>query len=165
MQWPLIYRIEATSPRETEVSDMGDDELEQIAADLRRATGASRTTIRLEDAGGDFPVVAEDRGAGVSSLLTGSVGDVRAAATFQWVAREHRPLIQDDLRHADPAPPATLIEAYGAQAQMLAPVLDGDRLLGVVSVHESSGPRAWTAEEVAAIEDAASRVARHVAGG
>jgi GAF domain-containing protein len=147
-----------------EVSDVGEDELQRIAADLRRTTGASRTTIRLEDAGGDFPVIAEDRGDGVASLLTGSVGDVRAAATFQWVARERRPLVQDDLHRADPAPPASLIEAYGAQAQMLAPVLDGERLLGVVSVHEATGPRAWTPDEVAAAEDAARRVARHVAG-
>ena len=139
-----------------------DQTLEAIVGDLRRATGASRTTLRLEDAAGDFPIVAEDRGDGIPSLRGRSVGDLRAAATFRHLERERVPLIQDDLLDADPAPPAALIEQYGARAQMLAPLLRDGRLVGIVSVHESAGPRAWTSADVAALETATARIAAHI---
>ena len=130
---------------------------------LLATTGASRITIRVRDGRGDYPIVAEAVAPGVPSLLGGEgVGDLRAAATFQYLERERCLLVQEDLEHADPAPPAALIHAYGARAQMLAPVLDGDEIVAIVSVHQSGGPRAWTPEDVRAIEDAAAEVARRL---
>jgi GAF domain-containing protein len=93
------------------------------------------------------------------------VGDLRAAKTFQWLDRERRVLVQDELERADPAPPAELIQAYGAKAQILAPVLEGERLAGIVSVHQSGGPRAWTDADVQAIEQAAQDVLRELGEG
>ena len=137
--------------------------LDEIVAGLRRATAASRTTLRLEDDSGGFPVVAEDVADGVRPLRGGAVGDLRAAATFQYLERERRPLVQDDLLDADPAPPPALIAEYGARAQMLAPLVHGERLVGIVSVHESSGPRRWSATDVTALEDATARIAARLA--
>lgn len=142
-----------------------DDAVEGIVGELRRVTGASRTTLRLEDAGGGFPIVAEDVADGVRSLRGGEVGDLRAAPTFRFLERERRPLIQEDLLHADPAPPPALIAEYGARAQMLAPLLHGERLIGIVSVHESTGPRHWSEADVAALEDATARIAQIVDAG
>jgi GAF domain-containing protein len=133
--------------------------LSAISHQLLADTAASRTTIRLERPDAIFPIVAEAVAPGVPSLLGGDgVGDLRAAATFQWLDRERRVLVQDDLENADPAPPVALIQAYGARAQMLAPVLDGERLLGIVSVHQSGRPRAWSEVDLRAIEDAARDV-------
>ena len=145
---------------------MSETSLSAITDRLLAATGASRTTIRLDRPDAVFPIVAESCAPGVPSLLGGAgVGDLRAAKTFQWLDREHRILVQDDLEHADPAPPAELIQAYGAKAQMLAPVLEGERLTGIVSVHQSGGPRAWSDADVQAIEEAARDVLGELGAG
>lgn len=128
-------------------------------AELLAATGASRTTVRMRTPAGDFPVIAEARGAGVRSL-TGETGiDLRAAPTFIALERDGEILVQDDLLTVDPAPPPELVERYGARAQMLAPIRDGDAMVAFVSVHEGRGPRPWTDEDVAALRRAASDVA------
>jgi GAF domain-containing protein len=145
---------------------MSESSLSAIADRLLATTGASRTTIRLDRPDAVFPIVAESVAPGVPSLLGGrGVGDLRAAKTFQWLDRERRVLVQDELERADPAPPAELIQAYGAKAQMLAPVLEGERLAGIVSVHQSGGPRAWTDADVQAIEQAAQDVLRELGEG
>jgi len=125
---------------------------EQAAVErLLAATGASRVTLRLEDAGGEFPIVAEACAPGIRSLRGETGIDLRAGATFIALERDRLILLQEDLEHADPAPPPQLVRDYGARAQMLAPLVRGGRLCGIVSVHESSGPRRWRDEDVKAL--------------
>lgn len=121
------------------VPDGCQTELERLLV----ATGASRTTLRLEAGDGLYPVVGEALEEGINTLV-GSEIDIRSAATFHALDRDRELLVQDDLACADPPPPAELIELYGARAQMLAPLERDGRLVGVISVHESKGPRAWT---------------------
>jgi maleate isomerase len=135
---------------------------EEIIRDLRVRTDAGRTTLRLEDAGGAFPVVAEDVAPGVAPLRGQSVGDLRTAATFRFLERERRLLIQDDLLTAEPAPPPGLIAEYAARAQMLAPLLRDDRLVGFVSVHEVRDERDWTPGDIAALTEATERIAHEL---
>ena len=53
-----------------------------------------------------------------------------------------------------------MLDAYGGlAAQIVTPVLDGDRLKAVVSLHQLGQPRTWTPEEIAAATEAAGRVA------
>ncbi len=75
--------------------------------------------------------------------------------------QQGRQVVQDDCRTAydDPAFQA-MLDAYGGlAAQIVTPVLDGDRLKAVVSLHQLGRPRTWTAEEIAAATEAAGRVA------
>ena len=125
---------------------------------LLQRTGGSRTTLRLDRPDGFFPVVAEALAPGIRSIAGDASIDLRASATFQSLDQERQLLIQSDLLAADPAPPAELIELYGARAQMLAPVVRDDRLVGIVSVHYSPGPRSWTDDDVAALEVAVQQV-------
>jgi len=130
---------------------------------LLQRTGASRTTLRLDRPDAFFPVVAEALAPGVRSIAGDTSIDLRASATFQWLERERTLLIQPDLLAADPAPPAELLELYGARAQMLAPVVRDGALLGVVSVHHSPGPRTWTDGDIAALEQAVEEVLAELA--
>jgi maleate isomerase len=125
---------------------------------LLQRTGASRTTLRLDRPEGFFPVVAEALAPGIRSIADDTSIDLGASPTFQSLERERRLLIQADLLAADPAPPTELIELYGARAQMLAPVVRDDALAGIVSVHYAQGPREWTDDDVAALEEAAAQV-------
>ena len=64
---------------------------------------------------------------------------------FEVMQTELRVIVQDDVVTSHPAFPE-LVERYGVRAQMLAPIVRDDRLVGILSVLYAPGPRAWTAE-------------------
>lgn len=139
---------------------------QEILEDLLRSTGASRTTLRLDlseqDAGLDA-VVAEALAPGVRSIRGDtSIRNLRDSPPIRFLEEQRTPLVQEDCSMADPAPPPELIELYGVKAQMVAPLVREDRLVGVISVHYIPGPRDWSAEDVAALQEAAERVQREL---
>ena len=134
-----------------------------IIEELLAATRSSRTTLRLDRPGEDFPVVAEALAPGVRSIAGDLSFPIRSAETVKHLERERRILLQRDLLGVEPAPAPELIEHYGARAQMLAPVVQGRRFVGIVSVHHAGGPRDWTQPEIAALERAAARIEAELA--
>jgi maleate isomerase len=136
-----------------------------ILAELLTTIGASRTTLRLDDARYGFhidDVVAEACAAGENSLRGQTSIDQRAAATAQWVEKNRRLLVQSDLSAGEPRAPEALIKLYGVRAQMLAPVERAGRLDGWISVHEARGPRNWTEQDQAALRRAVGLVLREL---
>jgi maleate isomerase len=129
-----------------------------IVSDLLAATNASRVTLRLAVPGQGFPVVAEDVSPGVSSIRLDVSPSLTNAPTVDYLAKRRENLIQNDCLSADVRPPAELLELYGVKAQMLGPVLRGQQLIGIVSVHYIPGPRHWTDEEVRALNCAVRAV-------
>ena len=139
---------------------------QEILENLLRSTGASRTTLRLDlsdqDAGLDV-VAAEALAPGVRSLREdSSIRNLRDVSTVRFLETQRRLLVQNDCSADDLAPPPELIELYGVKAQMLAPIVREDRLVGVLSVHYAPGPRDWSAEDVAALREATERVQREL---
>ena len=130
------------------------EELEAQLTALLTATKASRVTLRL-----DLPkyafhvddVAAEARKPGVTSLKGQTSIDQRRAPTVIWLDRERRLLVQPDLLLADPAPPPALIQVYGTTAQMLAPLVIDNALVGWISVHHNGGAREWKHDEIATL--------------
>jgi len=134
-----------------------------LTAELLKRTGASRTTLRIDDTPGQvFPVKAEALAQGINSIAGDNTIPIRASATFKWMDRERRILVQEDLLTADPAPAVDLMERYGGRAQMLAPVEVEGELVGLVSVHYVPGPRTWTDEEVGVLEEVLARIRREL---
>ncbi len=131
---------------------------QEIVEELLADTGASRTTLRLDRPDAVFPVVAEALAPGIGSIAGDTSIDLRGSPTFVFLANERRLLIQSDLLDTDHPPPPELIELYGARAQMLAPIVRDERLIGILSVHYAPGPREWTADNVAALERASEQV-------
>jgi maleate isomerase len=122
---------------------------------------ASRVTLRLDAPGRGFhvdDVVAEALTAGTRSLRRQTSIDQRAAETIQWLDRERRVLVQNDLRGVKPAPPPELVELYGTTAQMLGPLVRDDALVSWISVHYDKGPRRWSVTDIAALEAAIAAV-------
>jgi maleate isomerase len=134
------------------------DELNAVVQDLLTAAGASRTTLRLDTPGEDFPVAAEACADGVVSIAAEASISQRGAATARRLLETGRPLIQEDCAHADPPPPKELLSVYGVQAQMLGPISRDGRIVGWLSVHYTPSPRKWDESDVAALEDAVRRV-------
>jgi hypothetical protein len=157
-----IYRLQ-TKVRGARAGYMAPMAFRALTAELLERTGASRTTLRIDDTPGQvFPVKAEALAQGINSIAGDNTIPIRESATFVWIDRERRILVQEDLLTADPAPAAALMERYGGRAQMLAPVELGGELVGLVSVHYVPGPRNWTGEEIAAVEDVVARVRREL---
>ncbi len=139
-------------------------ELDTVLAELLRAAEGSRCTLRIDDAAHDWKVdyiAAEAVQPGVKSLRGEGSIDQRAADTVKWLAKEGRNLVQPDLVNApDPAPPAALMSAYAATAQMLAPLhAENGYLQGWISVHFVGGTRDWTPAQIAALDRARTTIA------
>ena len=132
--------------------------LQAIIDELHTATGASRTTLRLDTPGQDFPVAAEALAPGIHSIAGDTSFGIRGSGTVDHMEREQQILIQPDLLGVQPAPAPELLERYGTRSQMLAPLVRGGRVVGIVSVHYNAGPREWTQGEVALLEGAVARI-------
>ena len=114
------------------------DTIGAVLERLLKETGASRVTLR-QDVPGDyaFPVTHEALGDGVASLRGERTVDLRKQPVVLEL-QTGRQVVQDDCRTAyyDPAF-QEMLEAYGGlAAQIVTPILDGDRLKAVVSLHQ-----------------------------
>jgi GAF domain-containing protein len=130
---------------------------------LLAETQASRSTIRLDTAVARAALLAESLAPGVRPMVPSSVADILAAPTYQFLLRERRLLIQRDCRIESPAPPRSLIDQDRVWAQMLAPVLERECLLGVISVHVQGSVRDWSPADLSALcmtQDLVSRWCR-----
>jgi GAF domain-containing protein len=79
---------------------------------------------------------------------------------MRYLAEHRANLIQDDCSTAEVRPPSELLEFYGVKAQMLAPIVGGAELIGLVSVHYTPSPRHWTTEEIDALDRTAGEIQR-----
>jgi maleate isomerase len=146
-------------------SDQLRSKFNAILAELLSATKASRTTLRIDDAQHGFhvdDVAGEAVAQGQNSLRGVTTINQRAAATAQWVEKNRRLLVQDDLSQGDPRPPEALIRLYGVRAQMLAPIEREGRLDGWISVHEARHPRHWSSDEQQAVLKAVEQILRAI---
>jgi hypothetical protein len=141
------------------------DALDGALATLLREVHASRATLRMDDPArgwGVDLVCAEALASGVKSMRGDGSIDQRAASTVQWMARHKTNLLQPDLLDSpDPPPPAALIAAYGAKAQMLGPLFDhAGHLAGWISAHYLDGPYQLTHADAQAMDRARVAIAR-----
>jgi maleate isomerase len=131
-----------------------------LLIDLLAATGASRATLRLDDATLGLhsdDVAGEALASGAESMRGAGGINHRAAETAQWLERHRTLLVQNDF-DSGPVAPEKLRQHFGVKAQMLAPVIRAGRLGGWVSVHEAKSKREWSDADKAAIMQAAQAV-------
>ena len=142
--------------------------LDELLERLRAEVGASRTTIRVDIPAWDIDVndvIAEAHGEGMRSLRGERSIDQRALPTVRFLEERRVPLVQPEFRTTAHPPPQALIDVYGVQAQMLAPLVHGGDLVGWVSVHEVGREREWPAAQVAVLETAAGEALAVLAAG
>ncbi len=137
-------------------------QLEGVMDTLRKATGGSRTTLRIDvphrNCGVDT-VCAESVGEGIPPLKLNPTLNQRATATAQWLDANRQPLIQSDCINASIKPPAALLNLYKVKAQMLVGLDAADgSLMGWISVHYVPDTRSWRDEEIDLLLASAARV-------
>ena len=128
-----------------------------LMAELRGKTNASRTTLRLDVPDRGFQVngvVAEALAPGVKSIAAETSLQQRKSQTAGYLEKTRTMLVQNDCENADLKPPKELMQIYGTKAQMVAPVVRGGDMVGWVSVHYNVSTREWSSEDKAALEAA-----------
>jgi GAF domain-containing protein len=138
--------------------------VQQLVDELLRSTSAGRVTLRLEDEAGQLPVIAEAVSGGVNRIQNEPLIDIRSAATVKVLEATGEALVQDDLLNTDVVPPQELLEMYRARAQMLAPIIANERLVGILSVHHVQGPRKWTPHDIAALNATVKTIINTLSG-
>lgn len=133
--------------------------MQQICDELRAATSADRTTLRIDlpacGLGVDL-AAAEATGEHAPPIRREGSLDQRNLNTVQWLEHNRANLVQSHFA-TDPMPPAALIDTYGVRAQMLGPVERDGTMLGWLSVH-SLTERPWTPEDQHALDTARRQV-------
>ena len=128
---------------------------QSIAETLLLDAGASRTMLQLAAPGGGFAIVAEAVTRGARQIRNDPpVDELLEAPAFKQLELDREILVQDDIERAEPALAQAFIDRYGARARILAPVVQGDRLAAVISVHHAPGTRRWEAHDVEAVRRA-----------
>ena len=130
---------------------------QRMLDELRSKTSATRTTLRLDsEQHGWFVngIVAESLGEGAMSLKKETGLQQRRSGTATWLDQNRQLLVQNDTANAVPEPPKELFTVYGTKAQMMAPVVRADAMVGWISVHYNPSTREWSPDDVAALEAA-----------
>jgi gluconolactonase len=161
-----VYRIELAVRGAVGAGTSTQTSRQLLVDELLLRLGASRVTLRIDDVPGEvFPVKAESLAPGVNSIAGDRTIPIRESETFQWVERERRLLVQDDILSSPIAPAPALTGPYRARSQMLAPVFRGEDLVGLVSVHQVGELRHWTPDEAAFVERAVERLEAELSRG
>jgi len=129
--------------------------LQSLCEELLEATGADRTTLRLDVPDHDLHVdltAAEAHRPGVRSIRREGSLDQRRLNTVEWLEANRRNLVQPRFG-PPPNPPQALIDVYGVHAQLLGPVEHDGRMPGWFSAH-SLEEREWTDKDQAAMDEA-----------
>jgi maleate isomerase len=143
--------------------------LQRVTEALLEATGADRTTLRIDVPGRGLQVdlaAAEALRPGVPAIRHDASLDQRNLNTVRWLELHRSTLVQPHFR-ADPNPPEALISVYGVNAQMLGPVVRTGELVGWLSAH-SLTERPWTDADQRAMAEAVAQAhaaldgARHI---
>lgn len=128
---------------------------------LLDSTGASRVTLRQERPGDVmFPVTHEVLAAGVNSIRDGAGIDLRNQPVVTQMLETRAQLVQDDSATAFDDPEfQRMREAYGELAsQIVTPIFEDERLVAVISLHQTGTPRTWTSNEKQLAQETADRV-------
>ncbi|HEV8517907.1 MAG TPA: GAF domain-containing protein [Burkholderiales bacterium] len=130
---------------------------ESLLADLRAKTNATRAALRLEDAEHGFQiedVVAESIAPGTEANVAETSLQQRNSLTAEYLRQHRQLLVHNDCLNATLQFPEELRRIYGTKAQMIAPIVRADKMVGWISVHQNESARQWKPEDVVALEAA-----------
>ena len=122
--------------------------------------------FQLAGDSGELSAVAEAVTHGARQIRNDESADaLREPTTLRNLEAGRELIVQNDLERAEPAAPRPLLERYGARARILAPVIHRDRLAGILSVHQVSGPQQWEPDVLDAVRKAQAAALAALAAG
>jgi GAF domain-containing protein len=136
--------------------------LQAIVSALRGSVGVDRCTLRLDVDGDYFPVVHEARAPNAGTLIGDRGVSLQGQPVVDAILSGAEQVVQTDSAGASTDPAfQRMREHYGGLgAQIVTPVREDERLLGIISLHHLGGKREWTDRELSLARDGAQLVAR-----
>jgi GAF domain-containing protein len=130
-------------------------DLQAIVEKVLLASRAGRAMLQLAAPDGRWPIAAEAVTGGARQIRNDeATGDIPGASLVAHLERERSVLAQPDVVRADPPVPAALVDRYGVRAQLVAPLVRGGRLAGLLTLHDVTGPRSWEPGDIDAVHEA-----------
>lgn len=138
--------------------------LDAIVVSLHEAVAVDRCTLRLEVTGEYFPVIHESLAGSARTLIGDRTVSLRGQPVVDAILAGAEQVIQPDTASAsdDSAFQDMLVRYGGLGAQIVTPVRQDERLLGIISLHHLGGPRVWSRPELGRALAAAELVRRLV---
>jgi GAF domain-containing protein len=128
--------------------------LQRAIENLLLATGASRAMVQLAHPDGAFAIEAEAVQHAQQQIRHGPEAGAHNVQAVESLLRDKEILVEHDVAPAN-SPGSNAY--FGIRAWMLAPLLRGDKLVGVISLHRSSESR-WSARDKDAMLDARAKI-------
>jgi len=136
--------------------------LDAIVDELRETVAVDRCTLRLDRAEEFFPVVHESRTTRAGTLIGDRAVSLQGQPVVEAILAGAQQVVQADsaTASADPAFQEMLKQYGGLGAQIVTPVRERERLLGIISLHHLGGARDWSEPELSLARAAAELVRR-----
>ena len=126
---------------------------QRVIENLLLVTGASRAMLELVRHDGTLEIVAEAVQHGQRQIRHYAPAQALLdARTLERLRRDKDILVEPDTGE----PRAS--DSEGISARMLAPLIRGGHLVGVISLHHCADPRRWSAQDKDALHDAQARI-------
>lgn len=131
------------------VSLSEEDLLKTTVEEVRQILQTDRVTIFALNLDGDGTFVAESVAPGYSKLQWSTLHDPCFSEGFQEQYRQGRVRAVDDIYHAGLNDcHIGLLERFAVKANIVAPILHGDKLYGLLIAHQCARPREWNQSEI-----------------
>jgi twitching motility protein PilJ len=157
-QSQMLERQKTTAERERQVTEIVAhlrESLEQekmfrtVVKDTQKALTVDRAVIYLFDPEWRGTIVAESVVQGYPAALNAQIADPCFAEKFVEQYRQGRVQDTPDIYTAGLTDCyLKQLEPFQVRANLVAPILVGDNLLGLLIVHQCSGPRVWKTSEI-----------------
>ena len=155
-------------PPHVSAPETADKQLTLILQTLRDDLSLARATLRLDIPGEQaMPMTHEVLAPGVASV-DGHVVAAAGSPTVTKLKRDRSWVVVSDCGRAAETDPdfdddgfRAMQRDYGGLAAFIAaPLFEGDRLVGIVSLHHLGSPREWSEGELALVNEARNRIGR-----
>lgn len=154
-QMQQLLSFSAAIAQSVEASDVMKVTVDQV----RKIFQTDRVIIYRFDENWYGTVVAESVIPGVPKTLWAEIKDPCFAQGFVSQYQAGRVQAVNDIRRAGLTEcHLQQLETYGVKANLVAPILNKDRLVGLLIAHECATPRAWQPEEITLIQQMSLQV-------
>jgi len=134
--------------------------LDTIVKEVRGFLKCDRVSIYQFETDSSFVVVAESVSAGKDSFLGRTFQDLCFASEWITSYTNGRILVVSDIYQAEISPcHRSLLESFQLRAKILVPIMEGEKLWGLLSASESNHPRDWQSTEVSLLEQLSTQIA------
>ncbi|MBD2090729.1 GAF domain-containing protein [Microcoleus sp. FACHB-1515] len=137
--------------------------LSSAVAEVRQFLQTDRVVVYRIAANGSAAIVAESVNAAWPSVLGTAIDPDRMAQRIAFYKSRGFAAIDDAEQIALPPEVQSLVQQHQIKAAMVTPILQDDKLLGLICAHVCAAPRQWKVDEANLLQQLADQIAIAIA--